>query len=371
MVLPGTRPWMSTSLRRGDNWTVELLNTLREARACIICVTADSLQSSWETFEAGMLYGCEQDPVLIRCLCLDVPPATIAGGPLALISTLRLTRNDILTLLRDINGALSDPVPDEEIEARYERGREYFNTRLATLPEARGHLIQVVVQTPKGLCPIAATVTGDTDWGTFVEQLRERASELVSSPVKDLLASRCLDLTSQKWLETPVVLAELKAKRIALVPSEADEDAETHSARYIAQRLRESLEIQPAQRAAMASMERDLRDLLTLQTNFYDKNRRYANYEEIDFWPSPGTSIEVKSTESGFHAVASRTDSPASLAVRLGDGAGRFQQNVEGSTFIPEFEASRFYVLKPPEIAGPAVGDNAVELQVLPQVGLY
>ena len=78
LILPDAKPWTSTELRRGSNWTVELLDTLREARACLLCVTADGLDSTWEFFEAGMLHGSDEDPVFTRCLCLDVPPHALA-----------------------------------------------------------------------------------------------------------------------------------------------------------------------------------------------------------------------------------------------------------------------------------------------------
>jgi hypothetical protein len=346
MILPDAKPWTSTELRRGSNWTVELLDTLREARACLFCVTADGLESPWEYFEAGMLHGSSEDPLLTRCLCLDVPPQALAGGPLASIPPFRLQRTEMLAFLSAINALLPAPVAETEIEARYEQARGFFNARMSSLPEARARRISVVVPTPEGLCPIDVTTTNDTEWATFVASVRDGVAGLVSAPVADRNLERCLDLDADAWIEPPLVLAQLKAKRIAFGPPADAAEPRSDSAKVAAIQLHQILDVTPKQNRALAAMRRDLKDLVTGQKAFHNENARYASTGELDFYASPGTSIEARHTATGFHAIATRADVPAALAVRLGDGAGRFQEQPEGTEFMPDFQPSRFYVLK-------------------------
>jgi hypothetical protein len=346
LILPDAKPWTSTELRRGSNWTVELLDTLREARACLLCVTADGLDSTWEFFEAGMLHGSDEDPVFTRCLCLDVPPHALAGGPLASISAIELQRADMLALLAEINALLPAPIPGAEIEVRYERAREFFNARMSALPEACPRHISVVVQTPKGLCPIDVAFTGDTEWATFVASVRDNVAELVSAPVEARNLYRCLDLGTEAWIAPPAVLAQLKAKRIAFAPPADATDPSAKSAQRAARDLRQILDVTPTQQRALAAMRRDLKDLVAAQRVFYNENDRYAGTGELEFYASPGTSIKNAHTANGFHAIATRTDVPAALAVRLGDGAGRFEEQPEGTEFMCESQPSRFYLLK-------------------------
>lgn len=346
LILPDANAWMSTELRRGSNWSVELLDTLREARACLLCVTADGLDSTWEFFEAGMLHGSEDAPVLTRCVCLDVPRQVLAGGPLASIPAVEFRESGMLELLAEINALLPAPMAAAEIEARFEQARELVNARMTALPELRPRHITVAVQTPKGLFPLDLAVTGETTWATLVASVRDIVSEEVSVPVEARNLERCLDLDAGAWIVPPVVFAQLKATRIAFAPSTDAADSEMASAQSLAQTLRQILDVTPTQQRAFAAMRRDLRDLLLRQREFHDANARYASLGELEFRASPGTSIRSAYTELGFHAIARRPDAPGELAIRLGDGAGRFEEEPEGTEFMCDFEPTQIYVLK-------------------------
>ena len=347
MILPDVTPWTSSELRRGSNWTVELLDTLREARACLFCVTADGLESTWEFFEAGMLHGGDDDPVLTRCLCLDVPPQVLAGGPLGSMRAFRLQRAEVLDLLGEINALLPAPAGYDAIVSRFDQAIDFFNARMSALPEARGRRIGVVVSTPLGLCPFDVTATGDTTWEAFVAAARNGAAELVSTQIDERNLLRCLDLDAEAWIAPPAVMAQMKSERIVFMPPPADaSESPTDSATMAAIHLRQSLDVIPAQSRARAAMHRDLRDLVASQKAFFEERCRYASRGELDFYASPGTSIQSAETTSGFHAIATRPDLPAALAVRLGDGAGRFEEQPEGTVFMADFQASQFHILR-------------------------
>jgi hypothetical protein len=346
LILPEAKPWTSAELRRGANWSIELLDTLREARACLFCVTADGLDSTWEFFEAGMLCGSDEDPVLTRCLCLDVPPEVLAGGPLATIPAVGSKRADLLGLLAEINALLPAPLTPGELETRYEQAREFFNARMTTLPESRPRRVSVVVATPQGLCPIEVASAGETLWPAFVDAVLDHVAQLVSVPIEDLNLEWCLDLDGDAWVVPPSVVAQLKAKRLAFVPC-PDNTVESpeNTAFFAALQLRQLLDITPLQQRAMAAMRRDLKDLAAGERAFYEENARYGSLNELEFYPSPGTSIDAEHTATGFHAIAKRADLPAELAIRLGDGAGHFQDEPEGTEFIRDFSPTKLFQL--------------------------
>jgi hypothetical protein len=348
MVLPHAKPWLSTRLNRGANWSVELLDRLRDSAVCLFCITSDSLDSTWLPFEAGMLRGTDTEPVLARCVCLDVHPSVLAHGPLRHVTAISWNRGNIWKLLGELNAAMPDPLPLDELEQGFDDSMVELNKQLESLPQVSARPIRFVVQTPVGLCPIETRATEDTTWSHLVSELGKSAAELTETAVADLSTFKCLDLDAATWVQPPIVIAQLKALRIALLDPANLQGEWQQNARSIALQLRHTLEIQPAQAAASASMRRDLQDLVRLQAEFHQQHQRYAaSLDSLDFYPSPGTRIELNTGEQGFHAIATRDDFPAPLAVRIGDGAGSFQDQTESSVFIPQFESSSFYVSQP------------------------
>lgn len=52
-VIPGLKPFLSTSIPKGASWSESLEKELRKAKAILACFTADNLESPWMHFEIG------------------------------------------------------------------------------------------------------------------------------------------------------------------------------------------------------------------------------------------------------------------------------------------------------------------------------
>jgi len=101
--------------------------------------------------------------------------------------------------------------------------------------------------------------------------------------------------------------------------------------------IKQSLYV-PRHNSALAAIQRDLEALMARQEEFRSQNGRYAaNFSELEFYASPGTTIHMTPGALGWSAVATRDEfkrgSEICGAIRVGDGAGKFQEKPEGKFF--------------------------------------
>lgn len=91
---------------QGSRWGADVAARLQAARAGIICITPENLHSDWILFEAGALSKTIENtfvcPVLVGLEPTDVK------GPLAQFQATRMTRGDILKLLKTLNRGLGE-----------------------------------------------------------------------------------------------------------------------------------------------------------------------------------------------------------------------------------------------------------------------
>ena len=73
-IIPHVRPFFSPRMHPGVDWRKQVEEGLVAARYAIVCVTSDSLSSSWLHFEAGALWGSKNRPPLYTVL-LDMIPS--------------------------------------------------------------------------------------------------------------------------------------------------------------------------------------------------------------------------------------------------------------------------------------------------------
>jgi hypothetical protein len=112
-VFQGLDVWMSDhDIEAGDRWGVELGTALRECKLGIICLTAESLQSRWLTFEAGALStaidGARVIPYRFLLRSADISP------PLSQFQDVAADDEGTFKLVKSINDALGRPLAEDE-----------------------------------------------------------------------------------------------------------------------------------------------------------------------------------------------------------------------------------------------------------------
>ena len=113
-VFQGLDVWMSDqNIQAGTNWGIELGQALRGCSLGIICLTPESLQSRWLTFEAGALStaitGSRVIPYRFQLRSSDISP------PLSQFQDVSADEDGTYRLVRSINDALNGHLKDEAL----------------------------------------------------------------------------------------------------------------------------------------------------------------------------------------------------------------------------------------------------------------
>jgi hypothetical protein len=112
-VFQGLDVWMSEqNIQAGAKWGAELGKALGQCKLGIICLTHESLQSRWLTFEAGALSTAIDEsrviPYRFQLSSSDISP------PLSQFQDVGADEEGTFKLVQSINDALGKPWPEEE-----------------------------------------------------------------------------------------------------------------------------------------------------------------------------------------------------------------------------------------------------------------
>jgi hypothetical protein len=118
-VLPGSKPWISTTIPKGARWSDHVGEHLARDHVGIICVTPENTQSAWLMFEAGALSksleAARVCPVLLGLAATEVE------GPLSQFQATVFERDDVALLAATLNQHRgTDAVPAPELKAAFD-----------------------------------------------------------------------------------------------------------------------------------------------------------------------------------------------------------------------------------------------------------
>ncbi len=135
MMVNDFHPWLSTAdIDKGANWRSELTAALNNARAGIICLTPSNLNAPWLLFEAGAIAKRVEEKPLACTLLIGVKSSDLSG-PLALFQDTKPTRDDMLQLVKTMNGALgNDALKETQLEGIFDIVWPKLEERLNSLP---------------------------------------------------------------------------------------------------------------------------------------------------------------------------------------------------------------------------------------------
>ena len=128
------KPWLSSSsIDKGSRWSPEIAAKLATAKAGIFCLTPSNLVAPWVLFEAGAISKSAETTYV--CTLLVGLQASDVTDPLAQFQATKLTKDDLLQLVKNLNGVLGDDhMPDAHVEKAFEKWWPDLETELKKLP---------------------------------------------------------------------------------------------------------------------------------------------------------------------------------------------------------------------------------------------
>lgn len=121
MVLQRVQPFMSEEdIQKGARWRQDITKQLSSTSFAILCLTKDNLESRWMHFEAGAI-ATRSEANRVTALLLGIEHKDVVA-PLSDFQHTMLARDDVLKLVRDINGLFgTDAVDDVRLEKTFGR----------------------------------------------------------------------------------------------------------------------------------------------------------------------------------------------------------------------------------------------------------
>lgn len=229
-VFQGLNVWMSEQdIQAGAKWGAELGQALAECKLGVICLTAESLDSRWLTFEAGALStaiaGSRVIPYRFQLERSDISP------PLSQFQDVAADEAGTLSLVRSINDALGRPWPEEEtLRTVFQKWWPTLLEQLQTIE----HIEQREVRTDRELLEEIldlARQTGIRDLNTALGTLLaapnvrrvEVAPKQVAGTITDCLALRII--VAKKLPISEIPRTELIPPMIFGMPTDVVEGA--------------------------------------------------------------------------------------------------------------------------------------------------
>lgn len=115
-VFTGVEPWMSAEdLKPGQQWFGELMETLKETRFAIACLTRGNLKSPWVMFESGAV-SCHFGELKLAPLLLEGEIKDLTD-PMARFNGTVFDRGGIHALFESINESLGRPLKKKVLDA--------------------------------------------------------------------------------------------------------------------------------------------------------------------------------------------------------------------------------------------------------------
>jgi hypothetical protein len=138
-IIPGISVWYSPeSIGTGKPWFDELMQNLRSARSCILCLTPQSLGQPWIYFEAGVLARDRNARVISYLVGLE--SSALKDGPLHHFQVATADQASTLKLVKDLSKSLRPDKDFLEIQSNFTREWAKLKTILSGLEDEVLHL---------------------------------------------------------------------------------------------------------------------------------------------------------------------------------------------------------------------------------------
>lgn len=117
-VIQAVEPFYSPDIEKGERWSDEIAQSLRQCKVGIICVTPESMLSPWLMFESGAISNAELTKVCPLLFQLD--PGQLQG-PLGQFQATPYSESEVRQLVSAINGLLPVPLAEGQLSRVFDR----------------------------------------------------------------------------------------------------------------------------------------------------------------------------------------------------------------------------------------------------------
>ena len=133
-VIQTIEPFYSPDIEKGQRWSSEIEQNLRESKVGIICVTPENMISPWLMFESGAISNANLSRVCP--LLFQVEPAQLQG-PLSQFQATPYSQEEIRKLVSSINELLESPLPEAQFSRTFDRCWPELETAIAEALSSR------------------------------------------------------------------------------------------------------------------------------------------------------------------------------------------------------------------------------------------
>lgn len=117
-VIQSIEPFYSPDIEKGQRWSSEIEQNLKESKVGIICVTPESMISPWLMFESGAISNARLTRVCP--LLFQVEPSQLQG-PLNQFQATPYNEDEVKKLIRSINDFSEAPLNEAQLTRTFDR----------------------------------------------------------------------------------------------------------------------------------------------------------------------------------------------------------------------------------------------------------
>jgi hypothetical protein len=218
-IVNAFKPWLSSAdIDKGARWSTDIATRLQAARAGVICLTPSNLSAPWILFEAGALSKTLEN-TFVCPLLVDLEPREVTG-PLQQFQATRATRDEMLQLLKTLNGGLLDAaLPTAHIDEAFEVWWPRLEAELKKLPadgpaqrpqRTDRELLEEIVDSLRGKASIDALLASKAEDGMGDLRVRlDHAMHLLESlVVRSEVQRKVSDSDQEMWARLGRVFAD-------------------------------------------------------------------------------------------------------------------------------------------------------------------
>lgn len=117
-VIQSIEPFYSPDIEKGQRWSTEIEQNLKESKVGIICVTPESMMSPWLMFESGAISNANLSRV---CPLLFQVESAQLQGPLSQFQATPYSEEEVKKLINSINSFSEPPLSDAQLNRTFDR----------------------------------------------------------------------------------------------------------------------------------------------------------------------------------------------------------------------------------------------------------